>query len=234
MEGVASVEQKMLAVDCLKAMKEAMTFRELSKETKISAGILNRYLNGRILPKDKRAKEILSVFYENYLQQIVAKESRMKESKYIVTTGILSQPFLLKIIAFRIKSYFPKNINKILTAAVDGIPLAVLTAELYGAKSVYAKKTQELTFSSYYTSKKEEHKPLISPFYLPKDMLKRNDDVLIMDDVVRGGSTMTALLNICEQAKANILGIYAIFITKTAYRNLSKKFPVKYLFLIND
>jgi len=234
MEGVASLEQKMLAVDCLKAMKEAMTFRELSKDTNISAGILNRYLNGKILPKEKRAKEILDLFYENYLQQLVAKESRMKESKYIVTTGILSQPFLLKIIAFRIKSYFSGKVDRILTAAVDGIPLAILTAELYGAKSVYAKKTQELTFSSYYTSKKEEHKPLISPFYLPKDMLKRNDNVLIVDDVVRGGSTMTALLNICEQARANILGVYAIFITKTAYKNLSKKFSVKYLFLIND
>jgi len=234
MEGVASLEQKMLAVDCLKAMKEAMTFRELSKDTNISAGILNRYLNGKILPKEKRAKEILDLFYENYLQQLVAKESRMKESKYIVTTGILSQPFLLKIIAFRIKSYFSGKVDRILTAAVDGIPLAILTAELYGAKSVYAKKTQELTFSSYYTSKKEEHKPLISPVYLPKDMLKRNDNVLIVDDVVRGGSTMTALLNICEQARANILGVYAIFITKTAYKNLSKKFSVKYLFLIND
>lgn len=234
MEGVASLQQKILAVDCLKVMKESMTFRGLSKVTNISAGILNRYLNGRILPKENRAKNILYLFYENYIQKIIIKESRMKESKYIVTTEILSQPFLLKIIAFRVKSYFPSKINRVLTAAVDGIPLAVLLADLYGANSVYAKKTQEIAFSSYYTSKAGEDKPLISPFYLPKSLLKKNDNVLIVDDVVRGGSTSRALLNICEQARANIVGIFAIFITKNAYKILSKKFLVKYLFMISD
>lgn len=233
MNALQETKIKLLAVDCLKAMKEKKTFRVLSKEISLPAGVLNRYINGYVLPKLERANQIIDNFSKNYLQKLINENSRRAESKYIVTSDILSQPFLLNIISYKVSRQFTEKIHKVFTAAVDGIPLALKVAEFVDARCIYAKKTQEISFSEHYVSKSRmEDKPLTSPFYLPKNLLKRNENVLIVDDVVRGGTTFDALLSICEQAKANITGIFAIFMIAPAYRQLKKNYKVGYLFLV--
>ncbi|MFH1182516.1 MAG: phosphoribosyltransferase family protein [Candidatus Woesearchaeota archaeon] len=233
MNALQETKIKLLAVDCLKAMKEKKTFRVLSKELSLPAGVLNRYINGYVLPKLERANQVIEIFSKNYLQKIINESSRREGSKYIVTSDILSQPFLLNIISYKVSRQFTEKIHKVFTAAVDGIPLALKVAEFVDARCIYAKKTQEIAFSDHYISKSRmEDKPLTSPFYLPKNLLKRNENVLIVDDVVRGGTTFDALLSICEQAKANIAGIFAIFMTGHAYRQVKKTYKVGYLFLV--
>ena len=56
--------------------------------------------------------------------------------------------------------------------------------------------------------------------------------MLIVDDVIRAGTTFDALMSICNQAKANVVGIFALFITASAYRELKKSNKVYYLSLI--
>lgn len=231
MKYIDKTKEKLLAIDCLKVMKEAKTFRELSKEVKLPAGVLNRYINGNVLPKEKRAKEIIKLFLENYFNKIVSEQSFGKKGKYVVTSDILANPFLLRLIAFKVSEVFTEKIDKVLTAAADGIPLAVLIADYFNAKSIYAKSTQELSLYGHYTSFVEE-KPLAAPLFLPKNLLKKNDRVLIVDDVIRGGSTLYSLINICKQAKSEIAGIFAIFMTDRAYKKFKKNVKVSYLFLV--
>ncbi|MBI2176046.1 hypothetical protein HYU40_01695 [Candidatus Woesearchaeota archaeon] len=56
--------------------------------------------------------------------------------------------------------------------------------------------------------------------------------MLIVDDVIRAGTTFDALMSICSQAKANVIGIFALFITSSAYNDLRKKHDVHYLVLL--
>ena len=107
-------------------------------------------------------------------------------------------------------------------------------ANLLNAKSIYAKRTQEIAFSDHYVSKGTAAKPIAAPFYLPKSLLRKNDNVLIVDDVIRAGTTFDSLMSICSQAKANVIGIFAIFITASAYRALKKSNKVYYLSLIES
>ncbi|MAG15950.1 hypothetical protein CMO88_02720 [Candidatus Woesearchaeota archaeon] len=224
---------KLLAIDCLQSMKQQKTFRKLSRELSLPAGVLNRYINGYVLPKTDRAETLINFFIKNYLPKIL-EASKTKKSKYFVTAHILSQPFLLNVIAFRATKSLESKINVVFTAASDGIPIAQAIANLIGAKFIYAKLTQEFTFSDHYASKSSGEKPISTPFYLPKSLLKRNDDVLIVDDVIRAGTTFEALTSICDQAKANISGIFALFIISSAYRELKKKHKVNYLVLAKD
>lgn len=224
---------KLLAVDCLKAMKEHKTFRVLSKEFSLPIGVLSRYINGNVLPKAARAEKIVSYFSRSYLTKLL-DSIRARSSKFIVTADILSQPFLLNVIAFNVRKSFAnvlaaKKADAVLTAAVDGIPLATAVANILNTKAIYAKRTQEIAFSDHYVSKGTAAKPIAAPFYLPKSLLRRNDNVLIVDDVIRAGTTFDALMSICNQAKANVIGIFALFITASAYRELKKLHQVHYL-----
>jgi adenine phosphoribosyltransferase len=229
---------KILSIDCLRSMKEHKTFRTLSRELTLPAGVLNRYINGYVLPKKERAEKIIAHFTKNYLSKLL-DVLKNKKLNYVVTADMLSQPFLLNVIAFNaIKNLGQKvdlrDINAVMTAAVDGVPLANATANLLNTKAIYAKRTQEIAFSDHYVSKSHPNKPISAPFYLPKSLLKRNDNVLIVDDVIRAGATFDALLTICDQAKANITGIFAIFITSSAYKELKKSHKVYYLGLIKE
>ncbi len=223
---------KLLAVDCLRSMKGVRTFRQLSQELKLPAGVLNRYINGYVLPKQERADQIITVFEKNYLSRIL-EAAVPKNNKYIVTADILSQPFLLSVIAHKAAKKFPK-VSKVFTAAVDGIPPAQSIAQLLGVQMVYAKQIQEITTAGHYASISTSEKPIRSPFYIPKNLLKKNDHVLIVDDVIRGGSTFNALTSICSQAKADVAGIFALFITKSALKSLEKNHSVSYAYLVNE
>ena len=237
--GLTALEEtklKLLAVDCLKTMKGQRTFRLLSRELSLPVGVLSRYISGSVLPKADRAEKITAYFTKSYLLKLL-EAAKSKSSKFIVTAEILSQPFLLNVIAFNAMKSFSavageRKIGTVLTAAVDGVPLAVAIANLIGAKCVYAKRTQEISFSDHYVSKGTAAKPIAAPFYLPKSLLRKNDFVLIVDDVVRAGTTFEALLSICNQAKADIAGIFAIFITSSALREIRKSHPVHYLSLV--
>lgn len=225
---------KILSVDCLKAMKAQKTFRVLSRELSLPAGVLNRYIHGYVLPKADRADKIISFFSKNYLVKLL-DAAKNRSSKFIVTADILSQPFLLNVIAFNAVRHFSgSKVDGVLTAAVDGIPLADAISNLLGAKCVYAKRTQEIAFSDHYVSRGTPAKPLAAPFYLPKSLLKRNDNVLIVDDVIRAGTTFDALTSICTQARANIAGIFAIFITASAYSALKKSHKVQYMAIVEE
>ena len=233
MNALEETKIKLLAVDCLQSMKQQKTFRKLSSELNLPAGVLNRYINGYVLPKTGRAENLIDFFIKNYLPKVF-EASKIQGSKYIVTANILSQPFLLNVIAFRAAKSLEGKVNVVLTAAVDGIPLAQAVANLLGTRFVYAKLTQEFAFSDHYASKSSGDRPISAPFFLPKSLLRRNENVLIVDDVIRAGRTFEALTSICNQAKANIIGIFALFITSSAYRELTKKHKVSYLVLAKD
>jgi adenine phosphoribosyltransferase len=229
---------KILSIDCLKAIKAFKTFRVLSKEIALPPGVINRYIHGYVLPKTERAEKIVGFFIKNYLPKLL-ESAKGKSSRYIVTADLLSQPFLLNVIAFQVRKSFSgilasEKVDAVLTAAVDGVPLASAIANQLNCHSIYAKRTQEISFSDHYVSKARRDRPTSVPFYLPKSLLKRNDNVIIVDDVIRAGTTFDALVSICSQAKATVAGIFAVFITGSAYKELRKSHPVHYLVLIDD
>ena len=228
-------KQKLLAVDCLKALKAGRTFRELSKEIRLPAGVINRYINGGVLPSKERSKEIIDLFYEKYFEKDVIDRSKTKNSKFYVTSWILSEPFFLNIITYKILDYYKEKTDKVLTAATDGIPLATSVARFMSCSAVWAKKYQEISFSGFHVSDDMiRNKPTFTPFYIPKEYLKKKEKVLIVDDVVRGGTTINSLVNLCKKARCEVVGVFAIFMTKRVYYKLRRDYKTRSIVLIKD
>jgi len=216
-------------------LKETKTFRELSKELDLPIGVLNRYINGYVLPKGERADEIINLFYRNYYKKLIFDLSKNGINRFFITYPILSRPIILNFIARDAAEKFDQKVDKVITSEVDGIPLAVKAADYLGCDSVYVKKKKEISLSDHYVSDNIlKDKPITTPFYLPKHLLKKKENVLIVDDVVREGSTLLSLINICEQANVNIIGIFAIFLTKSAYQTFKKDYQIEYAILGDD
>jgi len=104
-----------------------------------------------------------------------------------------------------------KRVTKVLTAAVDGIPLGTMVANSLGVNLVIAKWNKEVGVPSFleetYVLKDSG---VTMTLYVPKDALKKRDSILIVDDMIKTGETQVALVNLVKKAKADIAGLYSI------------------------
>lgn len=103
------------------------------------------------------------------------------------------------------------GVNKILTIEASGIGLACLTAQFFHCPVVFAKKSRTTNLSrgvfqssvhSY--THNTDHAVMVSDKYLSP-----SDRVLILDDFLANGSAMNALLDVCRQAGATVVGLGA-------------------------
>ena len=102
-----------------------------------------------------------------------------------------------------------KNITRILTIEASGIALACLTAQYFKVPVVFAKKAKSKNLDGeLYTS--TVHSYTYGKDFtvtLSKKFLSKEDTVLLIDDFLAVGKAMRGLIDICNQAEAEIAGI---------------------------
>lgn len=102
-----------------------------------------------------------------------------------------------------------KNITRILTIEASGIALACLTAQYFNVPVVFAKKAKSKNLDGeLYTS--TVHSYTYGKDFtvtLSKKFLSQDDTVLLIDDFLAVGKAMRGLIDICNQAEAEIAGI---------------------------
>ena len=101
------------------------------------------------------------------------------------------------------------RITKILTIEAGGIAVACAVARYFSVPVIFARKSKSSTLDEdVYTSKvysythKDMHWVMVSCNYLEED-----DNVLIIDDFLANGSAAQGLLEICDYAGANVVGV---------------------------
>ena len=102
-----------------------------------------------------------------------------------------------------------KNITRILTIEASGIALACLTAQYFKVPVVFAQKAKSKNLDGeLYTS--TVHSYTYGKDFtvtLSKKFLSKEDTVLLIDDFLAVGKAMRGLIDICNQAEAEIAGI---------------------------
>ena len=211
MSQIEAVKKKLRVIRILKLLKKRYTYEELSKITGLPITVLNRYVRGKVLPSTDRAKELLELLspYIN-IEDEVRKRIQFDEHGLFDNMKVLSDTNLMSLIAEEVASkYLGKDVSKVLTAATDGIPLAVHIADELNVDVIYAKKKKEVGVEKFYeVNYVPSASGSIMTLYLPHWALKRGERVLIVDDVIRSGETQKALLEVCKQANATPVGMF--------------------------
>jgi xanthine phosphoribosyltransferase len=99
--------------------------------------------------------------------------------------------------------------TKVVTIESSGIAIAVFAAKYLGLPALFAKKSKHknvgddvYSANSYSFTHGREYTMIVSRKYLNK-----GDKVLIIDDFLAGGNACNALIDIIDQAGAEIVGI---------------------------
>ena len=167
---------RLATVELLRMAKKQYTYKRLQEETNLPVTVLSRYVKGHVLPNMKRAQEIWKA-----LSRIIDLEGEIKRrlkwdnNGFFDNTLVIGDMSLLSQAAnYAIARFAGRRITKVLTPAVDGIPLATLVAKALGVNVVIAKPMREAGVSAFI----EETYTLngsgrTMTLYIPKNAIRR-------------------------------------------------------------
>ncbi|MDD6437239.1 MAG: xanthine phosphoribosyltransferase [Prevotella sp.] len=128
-------------------------------------------------------------------------------------------PNLMKQIAIEfIRRYASTEINKIITIEASGIAPAIMMGFLLDLPVVFAKKKKPLTLDNMLSTtvfsftKQREYHVVIS-----RDYLTPADKVLFIDDFLAYGNAAKGIIDLCQQAGAELVGMG--FIIEKAFQH---------------
>ncbi|WP_336036072.1 phosphoribosyltransferase family protein [Halobacterium yunchengense] len=199
------------AVDVLRTLKETRTYDELSAETGLPAGDLNRYVNGHVLPSAERAREVVRDAGADLLRDELHSRVRRDDEGYVDNSGVVfDQSFLDLVAPVAAETFAFDRPDVVLTAATDGITLAAALASYYGARCAYAKKSKETAVEEFIEARKRFESGIELTYYLPESAVDAGETVLVVDDLIRSGETQEILLDIADAADADVTGVFTL------------------------
>ncbi len=224
---------RLMTIELLRTAKKRYTYRELSTKTGLPVTVLSRYAKGHVLPNMERAQQVWKILGKLVgLEDELRRRIQFNDKGYFDNTWIIGDFNILRQASNRALAKFAgKRVTKVLTAAVDGIPLATIVANALGINLVIAKRSKEVGVPAFF----EEtyvlgNSGVTVTLYIPRGALRRRDSVLIVDDVIESGETQAALISLVEKAKAEVSGVYSLIAIGNKWKktiNLPKDRPIE-------
>lgn len=202
---------------------------EIRDALQLSEPTLSKYLAGKESPREERALRII----ENSKELIKEKMNEIVEETIKPETGRMDTdllfskyPEILTLvvfdISFRAYRIFRESIHKILTPAIEGIPFAAGAAAYLDRGLVIARKALETrTDSSEHVSGQSPH-DTEKHFYVPRHILSRGENILVVDDFTKTGHTVTAMLDLVDRADCELAGYYSVFVIGDEWKTTMK------------
>ena len=154
------------------------------------------------------------VYKVSYLKEKILKDGVVINENVLKVDSFLNHqidPVVLKEISNEFIEYFKdKEITKVMTIEASGIAPAILVASELGVPMLFAKKSEPSTLShedQYSTNVHSFTKNKTSRVLVSKKYLAPEDKVLIIDDFLANGEAALGLIDLVEQAKAEVVGV---------------------------
>jgi len=230
---VRELKYRMMITDLLKVASESYTYQQLSEYLGLSPPILSRYMRGHVLPSFSRAQGLYDKLMEiTNIKNELKKRINFDEEGYFDNTPLVSEITWLKIMSnYALEKFAGRRVTKVLTAAVDGIPVSTLVSNLLDVNLIVAKDIKEVGINDFV---EETYIPkgsaIRKSLYVPRASIKRRDSVLIIDDVVRTGETVKAMVGLVKNQKADVSGIYVLVAVGDEWKRYLREIISRYSF----
>ena len=156
---------------------------------------------------DEEAKAVIEE-----LRERLSESNRILPGGYIYLSDLLSTPKILQSVGRIIANAFKGNkIDAVMTVATKGVPLANAVANILNVPFVIVRRdlkiTEGSTVSVNYASGSSDR---IEKMFLSKRSLKPNSRVLIVDDFLKGGGTISGMVSLLKEFDSTLVGV-AVF-----------------------
>ncbi|MDP7078478.1 MAG: hypothetical protein QF415_01210 [Candidatus Undinarchaeales archaeon] len=186
---VERMRLQLRAVGLLRYLKDSYTYSFLADVTGLDITVLNRYVKGRVVPSEEKARELIRVLGERFPLAEAIRHQVVPEPGDSVDLSLLGEnPALLVLVADDVAGRFQSH-EVDLVVTCDSAALAIQIAARLNARSAIAVLG-------------EDGKTLI----LRRRLVRPDDDVLIVDNVTDSGAGLHALKEAVQHARGQVLG----------------------------
>ncbi|MDJ0273981.1 MAG: phosphoribosyltransferase family protein [Nitrososphaerota archaeon] len=226
MQRLDETKLRLLALETLRALRLRYQLKELAERLGLQQSVLSRYVHGKVMPTTERALAIIELARKDYFPEFFASLLRKTPDGLYDLSQILQDQRILRTVGLYTSLLFSGSaVEKVLTVATDGVPLAVHVASELGAQLVIAKPVKDPVYTEFVEERIVRSPPVVEYVYLPKRAIRRSERVLIVDDFVRSGRTVEALLRFVERSGAVPVGVFAVAVMDSTARSLRERFP---------
>ncbi len=147
------------------------------------------------------------------LEERIRKDGRVKTGNVLKVDSFLNHQIDVKLLNRMGEEWHrlfkDERIDKVLTIEASGIAIAVIAAQYFGAPVLFAKKAQSINIDGdvYSTKVQSYTHNRIYDVILSKKFLHEGENVLIIDDFLANGCALEGLIDLVDQAKANLIGV---------------------------
>ncbi|WP_153732168.1 xanthine phosphoribosyltransferase [Sporosarcina obsidiansis] len=147
------------------------------------------------------------------LKEKIRQEGKVLSEEVLKVDSFLNHqidPVLMHEIGKEFVTRFSdQNITKIVTIESSGIAPATMAGLILGVPVVFARKRKSLTLTDHLYSAKVHSftKNESNDISVSKDFISNEDTVLLIDDFLANGQAALGLIDIAQQAGANIAGV---------------------------
>lgn len=199
------------AVEALRLLKKNMSYEKLSSMIDLPPSVLSRYINGHVVPSLEKSRIIFSTLKREFLSREVWDRLERDEVGAIDTSRVIYDPVILKFI---LMSEYEKllgfKVDKVMTMESDGIPVAYQLASILGTEVAVVRKSKKIGVRNFIEVKQIFESGAYRYIYLPENLVKKGECILLVDDMIRTGATMRALAEFCKKIGATVSGIFTI------------------------
>lgn len=153
---------------------------------------------------------------------MLQESDRLLPGGYLFMSDLVGKPRLLSQVGELIATmYTDKEIDAVVTIATKGISLANAVANIMNLPVVVIRKdnkvTEGSTVSINYVSGSSRK---IETMVLSKRTLPEGSNVLIVDDFMRAGGSITGVMNLMNEFKAHVVGVSVLVESKEVKHRL--------------
>ncbi|MEB3780242.1 MAG: hypothetical protein GSR85_08445 [Desulfurococcales archaeon] len=210
---------RVLAVELLRSAKSRYSYKELSAMTGIDGTILSRYVTGSIVPSYEHAERIWRGLRSSIEPRRAILESASLFNGVIDLTPVVTDPLMLKLISLEFYERFKdKGVSKILVPETSGISLASAMSLAFNVPMVIARRRKHNPYMEYIEEHIMEPPTYLNIFYIPKRALTRWDKVLIVDDIIQSGMTLSVMEKLVRKTGSKLAGVAALVVIGGEWR----------------
>ncbi|MHB1908649.1 MAG: phosphoribosyltransferase family protein [Nitrososphaerales archaeon] len=195
----------------------------MEESSGVHGTLLCRYVTGSIRPSKEQAKLLEKTLLDkSSFKSALLQRITKTQGGYLDVHNLIADPEVLRWIAADLAPKFSGlNSDRILTAASSGISLATALSLQLGVPIAYASYSKFAGPGPYFEADLDSSNPSeISTLYLPANLVKKGDHVIIVDDLATSGRTLKGLVTLCEKA---ICSLSAIFVLVSRSKNWKDK-----------